>query len=413
MTTFPVPDHFTVGALSGIPDAVGDCKPMEGAKNQNAETATASALGDRSYQVPMSRKGCIKEIEDISGEEKEVFPHEKGIEAMSMNWNPKQELALARILLDRTVSRDHPESKLPIPTLQLVDDEGPAHLAMLAVEMPLSRGMTVRIFDTIPRDMNSLERLEEVVGGIAERLHDLHDEREEITAQLKLLRNHLSRKLSSWRRRGLRIKGSISPAYVEAPIDRDTVPIVHLRLPDETLRMAGVEFEAHDTQTLDERLAEATQDLEHRSGLMNDLEGLGAIGLIHPVLDALLEKEPDRAELLKGILADPERFQDIVLSSGRKAVVYWDEGVLTCTYTFEDGTSFRKNEVTLPEGREPPSDIVKPVPLDDIVSLPIVSKLPIKAFRNRSYDGRRTTIRVEAMALLIMADGKTRPIDAA
>jgi len=176
----------------------------------------------------MSQKGCIKEIEDISGEEKEVFPYEKGIETMSMNWNPKQELALARILLARTVSREHPGSELPIPTLQLVEDEVPAHLAMLAVEMPLSRGTTLRIFDTIPRDMNSLERLEEVVGGIAERLHDLHDEREEITAQLKLLRDHLSRKLSRWRRRGLRIKGSISPAYVEAPIDRDTVPIVHL-----------------------------------------------------------------------------------------------------------------------------------------------------------------------------------------
>jgi len=177
--------------------------------------------------------------------------------------------------------------------------------------------------------------------------------------------------------------------------------------------MAGVEFEAHDTQMLDERLAEATRDLEHRSSLMNDLKGLGAIGLIHPVLDALLDKEPDRADLLKGILADPERFQDIVLSSGRKVVVYWDEGVLTCTHTFEDGTSFRKNEVNLAEGRERPSDIGGPVPLDDIIRLPIVSKLPIKALRIRSYDGRRTTIRVEAMALLIMADGKTRSIDAA
>lgn len=330
---------------------------------------------------------------------------------MSINWNPKEELQLARILFSRAISRDNPERDIEVPVLKFIEEEGPAHLVTLATEMPLCRGTTVRIHDTVFRDQNSLDYLEETVSAIADRYRELHAESDVLTAQLKLLRRHLGRRLSQWRARDLRIRGSINPAFVHAPIDRDTVPIVHLTMPDETLRMSSVEFEAYDTDMLDERLAEVTAELSYRSEMLNDLRELGAVGLIHPILEAILGNEPEREQLLLSILDDKERFQDITLASGAKVIVYWETGVLTCTHSFDDELTFKKDEILLKGDRMPAKHSATPLALDDLIQLPIQPKAQITATRIKSSDARGTVILVEAMALLIMADGTTKSIE--
>ena len=54
---------------------------------------------------------------------------------MSINWNPKEELQLARILFSRAISRDNPERDIEVPVLKFIEEEGPAHLVTLATEM--------------------------------------------------------------------------------------------------------------------------------------------------------------------------------------------------------------------------------------------------------------------------------------
>ena len=264
---------------------------------------------------------------------------------MSAMWNAKKELQLAKLMLERENAARDLSLKGAVGMRQCPRFEEQYELTL---SLNLARGLTVELFDSLPKNGLSIQRLQEAVAEMAEDVSDIEDRSRDFVEDVAQFRKRLKSGLARLRRKGVRIEGSIGMPRVRVGGARDTLPVLTLTFPGEDLRPSTIEFDVECFDDIDVPLKNVAEQAAGWSRRLAELESKGAVGQIHPLLlHALGQREQPVAETLAAIHADPDAIQRIQDEDGPEFILYWSDGTLVGTFQVSEGVKYQKDRLVV------------------------------------------------------------------
>ena len=262
---------------------------------------------------------------------------------MSMHWNAKKELQLAKLMLERENVSNQVSLKGQIKLEQCPRFE---HQYELSMTCHLGRNMQIELFDSLPKSGSSSEDLREVIEAFAEDVSELERRQDEIVDDVKDFRKRLSKALAAERRKGIFIKGSIELGRVRAGNLTDWLPVIRLKFVGEDLRFRTLEYDVECYDDIDTPVRGVAEETAAWNAKRSDLKRIDAVGEVHPLLlDALAKRDQPVHEALASIYADRDGVQDIHDADGRDLIVSWRDGTLTGSFDVSEGIRFDRDEL--------------------------------------------------------------------
>ncbi|MEE2795590.1 MAG: hypothetical protein VX512_12220 [Pseudomonadota bacterium] len=263
---------------------------------------------------------------------------------MSMPWNAKRELQLAKLMLERENASNLVALKGAVELKQCPKF---ADRYKLIATCKLGRNMNFELTEFVSKTNNATSDLFEAIASLAENMAELEQRQNDIVSDVKALRKRLSRVLATLRRRGVWVEGSIDLDVDEILSLDEWLPTLRMTVIGQDLRPETFEFEVECYDQID-NLNEIAEDVMPWQLKRENLRKIGAVGEVHPLLLCALTKRgrPIR-ETLASIYKNHMKIQDIFEIDGSSIVIYWKDGTLTGTFHIDNGIEFKNNNIQI------------------------------------------------------------------
>ena len=327
---------------------------------------------------------------------------------MTMHWDSAKDLQLMKLILERENSL-RGDSALDNLKGQLRLEPHPhrKHLNELSVKLKLGRKIEVDLYGVISRSDPSLDEIAQSTSELLDGIDDIDRISDMLVEEITELRQHLRKKLAAERRKGARIDASIGIGRVEVDYARDTGPVLALEYVREDLRVHRTEFMVQSTTEIDEAFEDIREELLWHSAQLTELESIGAVGQVHPLLvHAIRQRDLPLEATLRSIYQNDDQSQSIHLENDANIVVYWKAGALTGTFRVGDDVRFQECRIRLGAGRKSVPAPATGREIAEVVNLadPLPQGVRIKAVR-KGYDEGQELV-VEATPIPFDAQGK-------
>ena len=261
---------------------------------------------------------------------------------MSMPWNAKRELQLAKLMLERENASNLVALKGAVELKQCPKF---ADRYKLIATCKLGRNINFELTEFVSKINSPTSDLLEAIASLAENMAELEQRQIDIVSDVKALRKRLSRVLATLRRRGVWVEGSIELDVDEISSLDEWLPTLRLTVIGQDLRPETFEFEVECYDQID-NLIEIAEDVTPWQLKRENLRKIGAVGEVHPLLlNAFTKRGRPIRETLASIYKNPLKVQDIFEKDGSSIVLYWKNGTLTGTFYIDDDIKFQNDKI--------------------------------------------------------------------
>ena len=262
---------------------------------------------------------------------------------MSMHWNAKRELQLAKLMLERENASNSVALK---GAVELKQCPRFADRYKLIATCKIGRNMSFKLTEFVSKNNSSTGDLVETVASLAESMAELKQRQIDIVNDVKALRKRLSRVLATLRRKGVWSEGSIELDVDEILSLDEWLPTLRTTFIGEDLRPETFEIEVEGYDQIDQMM-EIAEHVMPWQLKRETLRKIGAVGEVHPLLLFALEKfGMPVQEALASIYANPDRIQDIYGGNGH-LIVTWRNGTLSGSFEIAKGIDFQIDRLCL------------------------------------------------------------------
>lgn len=327
---------------------------------------------------------------------------------MTVHWNAKRDLDLLGRLIDRELAeRDLDRAGGVGRSLTLTARENNQLNADISLPLTLARGTKINLTAVASAVEMDLDDIFALAGQFAEAIDEVESQKRDVVEAASVFRSHVRKRVAKHAKRGLRLSGEVGIGRVGVDEAADMWPVVTLHFPGEDLRPCSISFQADDVEDIDQEVANRLDAIASRSAMLDDLEAVGAAGMISPVVHEALDRcEGGAAATIQRILANPLTHQDLEDANGERLVIYWHDGVMTGTIPVGPGVRFQKNQFLFDRLPRPRGEVEIGAPLSIVLDLPGVSDLGAEIISvSCSDDDERASIKVAFEPRLFRSDG--------
>ena len=176
---------------------------------------------------------------------------------MSMPWNAKRELQLAKLMLERENASNLVALKGAVELKQCPKF---ADRYKLIATCKLGRNMNFELTEFVSKTNSATSDLLEAIASLAENMAELEQRQIDIVSNVKALRKRLSRVLATLRRRGVWVEGAIDLDVDEVLSLGEWLPTLRMTVIGQDLRPETFEFEVEFYDQID-NLNEIAEDV--------------------------------------------------------------------------------------------------------------------------------------------------------
>ena len=327
---------------------------------------------------------------------------------MSVQWNVKQDLDLMRRVYQRALAEKYLADPVDASrqTFTLSDRENNPLVADITLPLLIARGVKGHLTSTVSTTEMTIDDIVESAREFAEAMEQIDAQRPALVEEITELRKYLVKRVRSLRAKGSRISGEIGIGAIPTNEANDVWPVVTLHFPGEDLRPGSFSFVPEGRGDIAAQLDDLTDVITTRSELLDGLDKIDAVGLVHPIVhDALDKCEGGTAPALAQIFTDPDHLQRVTDEHENNLILYWEEGILTGTIPISDGIRFVKGAIHFDAMPCSASEIQRGASLASIIVLPCLAEADARIFYASGDKGERGYVSFTVEPMLFDREG--------